>query len=637
MPQVKTTQEAKLRDLFEKECHKNINLRPLLYPSGTNGVTISGWAIKPDEVIGTSGDSFYEKHIFVETKPKKEDALVDLHKEEYKKCKHLIALYYNDKKEPVGCFCSWQMGEFVVGPEYSLKKLVEDIYIVYLQSTNPLGLEIIRKIQELWESGTLTKEQVYAVLERCFTDQSVERYSWSFSQIQLFNMCMNLSGDNKLESDVLHAIAFSPESRDERYKLGQFITEGRWPYEIAKLVVELFDKNQDKTIYEPCVGSGKIAEELIDLLFRKYGKRRCKEILENQFKVADIDSAMRAFTKVVLWNKTHDLFGKGIDIKVESSDLEKDDFDLSGMIVYGNYPFNKGTDYNYLSRILRKQYDSGLSLGIFMGNTTTFDDRKVQSKRILGNFLDHIETKHTIKDFKDVAVDISIIEFDKSRVKEVKVDSNFTTLGDNIKGYEFKPVRPRKLAIGESIIRTDYNIQYSLQYTSQTDVDQKQFNNRIPSPDAPSGTRERETYEQWRKDNPEGIYAAVRKLQNVLLLGICTTSTNGVRLHYTIETNCIGNKVVYAITGEILILGLILQSTTFQTKLYKYFPLFQKDQRMLCIDRLKSMPFPKNISERDKHQLEIIGKHLIIEGKEHKKLRDRADTIIERLYGGLKI
>ncbi len=56
--------------------------------------------------------------------------------------------------------------------------------------------------------------------------------------------------------DDLHNSVFTPESYKERYKLGQFKTEGVHVAKLIKLVVDMLDKNKTLTLYSPCVGTG---------------------------------------------------------------------------------------------------------------------------------------------------------------------------------------------------------------------------------------------------------------------------------------------------------------------------------------------------------------------------------------------
>jgi len=548
----------------------------------------------------------------------------------------------------VGQKASWlkpdsSVGFTLVGPEIPLERLLNELYAVYCRTTNPIKDQIVDKVNDLLKQDLYKSRDIFGVLSNCFCDNP-RPDNLGHSLSKLWDMCEQLSGNSSDEIEVLHNIVFREETRDNRYKLGQFITEYPWTLKIAELVVEEFDKRKDFTLYEPCVGTGAITCEVITLLFRKYGKQKAEKIIKNQLIVADIDPKMRAFAHVVLWNHTEKLFGQGIDVDIRSSDLTTDNFDLSKMIVFGNYPFNAGNDYNYLAKILRKQLDCGLSHMVLMGSTTTFDPNKIQSRRILGDdFYNWIEEKYRTDDFQKVAVQISVIVLDKTRKAKSTTEKfnseKFTTLEEfNVKMTKLKPIIPLKLLDGTSIENSTYSIQNSYVYFTQTQLRDNKFIRKIPKPGAPHNSREFEIYNKWCLHYPKRTYLSPKIYEGPqLIVGNIISPSYRCRLRYFTNVANVGDVHLISITGNInnlATLALILQSKYFQSVLYMHFAKLYKTEYRIDINKLKTLPIPKE-TEENKHQfdrLRKIGQTLIIENKEDEKLRKEADEIIEQLY-----
>jgi len=642
---VRRTPEGILTSAVKEYCtKKNI---PCI--SDVNGTRIKGWSHIPDAIIGAASDDIYTKSVVIEIKPTRDGALKDLQdKEEYRRVKYLAAVYFNGK-EMVGQKASWlsptdgSVGFNLVGPELPLDRLLDGLYAVYQRTTNPAKQQIVEDVNFLIESKMYKNRDIFGVLSKCFCDQP-KPPDLPYSLEQLWNKCEQVTGNSSDEREVLDNIVFRPQTRDARYELGQFITEYPWTLKLAELIVEEFDKHQDFTLYEPCVGTGAIASEVITLLFRKYGKRKAEKIIKEQMILGDIDPKMRAFAHVVLWNHTEVLFGKGINIKIQKSDLMTDSFDLSKMIVFGNYPFNAGNDYNYLAKIIRQQMKCGLTHMVLMGDSATFDPLKIQSSKIIGDeFLSKIETKYTTDDFQKVAVRISVVVFDKDKTVEDIVgeypSDKFTTLEElgvkvsyihdmagKIRATRFKDKTPLRL--------DSYNPLYSMCFIQPRDLTTKNFPFRIPAPGAPVGSYEREVYDKWMKER--GAYPVKRSYDNLLIIAVKSTTTNFVPLYYfdKFEGVIDDATVLQAPVGKLSISGLILQSDRFKTTLHKHFPKFQRVQRVLRVSALKTMPIPietaTNKTQFDR--LCEIGQTLIIENKTDEALRKEADDIIEKLY-----
>lgn len=642
MDKISRTDEGKLTSAIKAYCtKKNI---PCL--SDVNGIRIKGWSHIPDAIIGIEKDDVYTKMIIIEVKPTRDGALNDLKtKEEYRRCKYLAAVYFNGE-EMVGQKASWlkpedgSVGFSSVGPELPLNRLLDGLHEIYQRTTNPVKHQIVDTVNSLIEQGQYRPYEIFNVLSGSFCDKQRPQ-DLPYSLGQLWSLCEQVSGNSADELEVLHNIVFRPQTRDKRYELGQFITEYPWTLKIAELVVEEFDKHKDFTLYEPCVGTGAITCEVITLLFRKYGKQKTEKIIREQLIVADIDPKMRAFAKIVLWNHTQSLFGQGILVKINESDLTKDSFDLSKMVVFGNYPFNAGSDYNYLAKILRKQLDSGLSHMVLMGNSATFDSNKVQSRKILGDdFYNWIEEKYCTTDFKDVAVKISVIVLDRDResaIKEIKFDlKKFTTmesLGVKIsmipkfsKGVKYNG--KRKTIVADSYITT-HSVPFITQRTLTTDK-----NLRVPVPTAPTGSVEHEIYTTYL--NEKHSYPKINNA-TFLAVGSFTTPDNLVVQKYFCDTAAVSSGAgVFTLESspEVLsIIGLIYTSQHFRKELFQHFPkCFQG--RALYLNKQKSFPIP---IETDKNKVQFerlrkIGQTLIIEGKKDNELRKEADKIIEKLY-----
>ena len=648
-PNVKSTEEAQLRDLIKIYCVKH-NIP--MFPSGTNGVTIQGWSIKPDEVMGKPGDDLLTKCIIFETKPTKyglKGAVTDLQsKEEYKAAKFLAAVYYENGK-PCGSLHSWRnpkgkLGFEEVLPTQPLDKFINELYTkVYKPAINPVKMRIVNEAIKL--TGQYTSKEIFSIMSGSFTSQE-NPGNLPYSLNGFWSLCDEINRPLD-KTEILHDIVFAPDTHKERHKWGQFITEYPHSLKIAEKVVEVFDEHQDLTIYEPCIGTGAIACEVLTLLFRKYGKKKSQKIMTEQMKFADIGPRMRAYAEVVLYNHTEKLFGNGIRFTIEKNDLETDSFDLSKMIVYGNYPFNKGTDYNYLAKIFRQQIKCGLSLGIFMGDSATFDSRKVQSRKILGeDFYTWIKEEYSTNDFKDVAVKISVVSFDRSRKKVQRgtINTSFTTLKDlGVKilyVHDFAgKIRATRFTDKTPLRRSDFTPTNSMCFIQPRDLTTKDFSFRIPKEDAPVGSRECEVYKKWLVDRK--AYPKKRKYNNLLIIAVKATTNNFVPMHYfdTFEGVIDDATVLQAPTNMLCIVGLILQSNYFQQTLYKHFPKFQRVQRVLRVNKLKTLPIPKETGDnKDQfNRLREIGQTLIIEGKEDEALRKEADKIIEELYKGLKL
>jgi hypothetical protein len=641
---ISRTDEAKLTGAFRKYCTK----RNIPFICDVNGVTIKGWASRPDAIIGTENDDAHTKCVILEFKPTREGALNDLkRKEEYRCCKYLAAVYWNGE-EMVGQKASWlkpdsSVGFNLIGAELPLNRLIDGLYETYQRTTNPIKTQIVEFTQDLIKQGQYTEEQIFNVFSGSFCDVSKPAVL-GHSLGQLWDMCVQIPKENSFDKlEVMDKIVFNDATRDQRYQLGQFITEYPWTLKIAELVVEEFDKRKDFTLYEPCIGTGAITCEVITLLFRKYGKQKAEKIIKEQLLVADIDPEMRGYAEVALWNHTKKLFGQGINVKIQESNLTKDSFDLSRMIVFGNYPFNAGNDYNYLAKILRKQLDCELSHMVLMGNSTTFDPNKTQSRKILGdNFYNWIEEKYSTNDFQQVAVKISVIILDRNRknnVEETKFDSaKFTTLEKlNVEiSMISKFSRGVKYANKtRTVISNAYDISRSIEFITQKTLTMDK-GLRVPLPTAPEGSIEREVYEQYTVE--KGTYPKCIR-RTFLAVGSFTTPDNIVVLKYYYNVAAVSSGAgVFTLKGtpEVLsIIGLIYTSQHFRKELFQHFPkCFQG--HALYLNKQKSFPIPieNEINKASFERLREIGQILIIEGKEDNKLREEADRIIEGLYNG---
>ncbi|KKM78930.1 hypothetical protein LCGC14_1354990 [marine sediment metagenome] len=334
----------------------------------------------------------------------------------------------------------------------------------------------------------------------------------------------------------LHDSVFTPESYKERYKYGAFRTEGVHVAKLIKLVVDMLDQNKTLTLYDPCAGTGILEVELLSQLTSKYGVDIAKKIATRRLKLADIDSKMREVCKEVLFLHTKDLFGEGIHFNIAANNLETDSFDLSKMIVYGNMPFNKGHDYNYLAKIFRQQMKCELSLGVFMGAASVFDPHKIQSSRILGkNFYTWMNKEYIINDFEEVAVKISAITFDKSRLSESQnvdelYNSRFTTLAKVVDKF---------------------------------------------------------------------LYRKKEKFTGLVIHQFPTIDKPAI-IYYLVEASpTIFNNTSLVASPKILsYIGLIFTSTYFNVNLIENFSYAFRASRYIGLQRLKAIPIPKNIPDR---------------------------------------
>lgn len=636
-PKVKMTKEGSLTDLFDKYCHK----KDIPFFAGVNGPRIEGWSHIPDRVMGEPKDDLLTKCIIIEIKPTKEGAVNDLKsKEEYKTAKFLAAIYFENGK-PCGSLHSWRRPTGELGFEEvlgtcPLNKFIDVLYSkVYKPAVNPDKVHVVNVAIKL--ATQYSQEEIFNVMSGSFAGEP-KPADLGYSLNVFWSLCDKITrpGD---KVGVLHDVVFAPDTHKERHKLGQFITEYPHSLHIAEKVIEIFNDHQDLMIYEPCVGTGAIACELLTLLFRKYGKRKSRKIMKEQLKFADIGPRMRVYATVVLKLHTEKLFGEGngIHFKIEKNDLETDSFDLSKMIVYGNYPFNKGTDYNYLAKIFRQQMKCGLSLGVFMGDSATFDPRKAQSKKVLGeDFYTWIKEEYSTTDFKEVAVKISVISFDRGRKSVQSVmNAKFVSLGSKLsisRPFNFIGCDYIRFKDKTPIYSTAYNPANSIPYLHQKELelDIDVYEKRVPDPEAPAGSKEREIYERWMKER--GKYPPI-KVRSFLGIGVYTKS-NKIPVRYFKNLAAILTSINVVEGNEKLlgVVGLIFTSIKFTTALYKYFPLWHS-ANALYTTNMKKFPIPKNIPDR----LYEIGEELIIKGKEDQALRDEADGIVEELYKGLEI
>ena len=436
---------------------------------------------------------------------------------------------------------------------------------------------------------------------------------------------------------ALHDSVFTKETRKERYALGQFCTEAAHVSKFIALVLDMFDKNKKLTLYDPCVGTGILEVELLSQLTSKYGVGIARKIATRRLKLADIDPKMIDVCKRVLFLHTEELFGEGINFDISVNDLMTDSFDLSKMIVYGNLPFNRGTDFNYLAKIFKQQMNCGLSSGIFMCDSATFDSRKAQSKNILGeDFYTWIKEEYSTNDFEKVAVKISVISFDKSRkFTETIKDPRFTSLGNllKVKSLTSKQVVGHiKFEDETSLVNVAYLPEHSVPYLQQRNFKSKRIDRRMPSPTAPQGSKEKEIYDKWMKERK--IYPVI-STQTGLCVARYSTVAQHVHLYY-VQNLTAGFDNFCILTGDtkyIGAIGLIIQSIIFKIKLHLHFPKWQRNQHNISAICLRTLPIPKDIPDR----LYEIGQTLIIENKEDKELRKEADEIIEELYTGLDV
>ena len=632
------TLEGKLTEAVDKYCDRHNY--PLI--AGVNGPRVKGWKSIPDRIMGKETDDVYTKCIVIEIKPKINDAIKDLKdkEKEYKEAKYLAAIGCDNQGKRCGILCSYRKptGELSfekITPIMHLEKFLDYLYNnVYQAAHNPIEGQIVAAVHEAEKQGHAF-EDILNVVSGSFVDETLST-PLSFSLKNLRKLCNKLKRPcDKIE--VLHTLMFDEDSREERYKLGQFITEYPHSLHIAEEVIKIFDKHQDLVIYEPCVGTGAIAEQLLILLYRKYGKRKALKITKEQLRFADIDSKMRKYARTVLYLRTKELLGQGIHFKIEKSDLLMDAFDLSKMIVYGNYPFNKGTDYNYLAKLFRQQMKYGLSLGVFIVDSATIDPRKVQSKKILGDFFNCIEVVSKI-DFNEVACDISMIRYDRiQKTNKSMIDmERFTTSKDF--GLIFKMLPGFNIAYsfkdGSKIFRNDFDVDNSVLFMHQKDLTlNKDVKLRIPSPNAPESSCERELYLRWMKEIDE--YPSIEQIPFQLLLGKLITDKKEVAFRLFKDSQVCGTHTIIRAVGDVSklsVFALILTSNVFKTKLFEIFPK-EHTGYGLRINLLKTLPIPKQIPER----LYEIGQKLIIEGIEDEKLRKEADKIIAELYKALEI
>lgn len=623
------TQESRLTEAVDKYCDRHNY--PLI--AGVNGPRVKGWKSIPDRIMGKETDDVYTKCIVIEIKPKIKDAIKDLKdkEREYKEAKYLAAIGCDNQGKRCGILCSYRKPTGELSFEkitlmMPLEKFLKYLYkCVYQAAHNPIEGQIVAAAHEAEKQGHAF-EDVLNVISGSFVDETLST-SLGFSLKNLRKLCNKLKRPcDKI--DVLHALMFSEDTRDERYKLGQFITEYPHSLHIAEEVIKIFDKHQDRMIYELCVGTGAIAEQLLILLYRKYGKRKALKIIKEQLRFADIDSKMRKYARTVLYLRTKELFGQGIYFKIEENDLLTDDFDLSKMIVYGNYPFNKGNDYNYLAKIFRQQMKCGLALGVFIVDSPTIDPRKVQSKKILGDFLNHIEVVLKI-DFNEVACDISMIKYDKNKEevnKFLQQNLDFILLGDISTSFYPSPILPYK-----EILSDAYSLQDSIPFLKATNINTDFVIKRVPSPLAAKESYEWELFEKHKTK-----YTNIVPCKDTCLLLKRLISKNNkiYSMLYTGEP-FFGLRDIIVLKASIKILSivkLIFDAPFSQTWAKNSLPK-EYTGKGLRFQILRKFPIPKQIPER----LYEIGKVLIIEGLEDKKLREEADQIIERLYKDLEI
>lgn len=635
------TPEGQLTEAVDKYCYSH--KYPLI--PGVNGPRVKGWASIPDRIMGKETDDVYTKCILIEIKETKENTIKDLNKKEYKDVKYLAAVYYDNLKNMCGSLHSWRnpTGKLELEEIRSttpLEEFLDYLYNnIYLVATNPNVIQVIDAVYEAEKQGH-SFEDILNVFSGSFTDTSFLE-PLDFSLEELRKSCDKLKRPcDKIE--VLHNLMFSENTRDERYKLGQFITEYPYSLYVAEEVIKIFDEHQDLTIYEPCVGTGAIAEQLLILLYRKYGKKRSYKIMQEQLEFADIDPKMRTFAHIVLYLRTKELFGQGIHFKIEKSDLETDSFNLSKRIIYGNYPFNKGTDYNFLARIFHQQEQCGLKYGVFISDKATIDPRKNQSKKILGeNFYKHIQKILDVA-FKEVSCPTLLFVYDNTKIdKSIQdisvVSSNFIILKDFGVRVDMPPGFNKcyKFKDGSKIFKDTYDRINSILFVHQKDLgSKKEIQNRIPSPNAKVGSLEAEVYTRWMEEVKE--YPNIEQIPFQVLFGkFINSNSKEIKFSVFKDSQICGTHTMIRMVGDPIKLGVVvflLTSSTFKAKLFKKFPI-EHGQIGLRVKILNELPIPKNIPER----LYEVGQKFIIEGKEDDELRKEADEIIEELYEAINV
>jgi len=414
----------------------------------------------------------------------------------------------------------------------------------------------------------------------------------------------------------------------KRYKLGQFFTVNEHARKIAEKVWEVHLRTGLK-MKESTVGTGAITIELIRIIKQAKGSEwrdYCKRFL---LPPSDIDP--------VFANVAEQLINaEGLDYKVEVKDV----FDIKKFdwIEYGNPPYNAGSDYLYLARMVAHMIDNGLKHFVFMTNATLVDENTAQRKRILGEEFYERVTEFLEKDIKNYGCSVAFVEYNVNIVnakKEVFDSGKFTKLKAVVESIKTLSsvftTRGNKFEDKTPLYSTDYNIEYSIPFLRQTDVSTRTIKYRVPSPTAPVGTKEKEMYEKYVKEKEP--YKS--EVLTGLVVSVVTTSKKEISLKYVENFECISNNLRFILGDKSTtgVLGLILTSGVFSSKLYKHFTEWQKSQRQITKTQLEQFPIPKQIPQR----LYDIGQQLIIEGKEDEELRKEADKIIEELYKELEV
>lgn len=411
-----------------------------------------------------------------------------------------------------------------------------------------------------------------------------------------------------------------------RHKLGQFFTKSPHARKVAEKVWEVHQRTGLK-MKESTVGVGAITIELIKIIKQKHEgvwREYCQRFLLPPSDISDIFAPVaEALIKE-----------EGLDYKVEVKDvfnIKKFDW-----IEYGNPPYNAGSDYNYLARMVKHMLDCGLKHFVFMTNTTLVDNRMLQQKKILEKdgkeFYTHIQ--HFLEDdIENYGCRVAFVEYDINKItNNVSHNENFNELQNLVNITQKAYTESIKFKNGAKLYSDDFNPQESYPFLRQSDITTGCVKYRIPKPDASIGSKEREIYTKWAVERK--TYPKITT-QTFLALHPFTTSTMSVAVKYFENYQYASYGNVKAILGEPKILGclgLILQSSIFKKVLNSHFPKWQKNQVALYTNKLKTMPIPKNIPQR----LYDIGLEVIIKGNENKELRLEADKIIEELYKDLK-
>jgi len=635
-PKIHKTDEEKLNEIVDE--YTRAHKIPWQGRGSTNGVNVTGWGHIPDRILGKEEDDVCSKCVVIEIKPKKEQALKDLQKPEYNSVKHKACFYFDNQGDVVGTYIS--VNDVI---ELPFNKLVDHLYNnIYLPSNNPLVAQCVNHYFELTKS--YTREEIFNVMASSFTNTPIQ-FDLHYSIKEFKEKYCDLITNTEDKLTVFNNIVFGNTSeqikttRDKRHKLGQYITEYPHTIEVAKKVVEIFSRDENLIIDERCVGTAAIAVEVVKMLYAKYNKTKAYKIMKYQLKFADIDASMRSIARVALFLQTEKLFGKGKGIlfDIEKSDLEHDKIDLSNRIVYGNLPFNKGKAHLYLPRILNQLENCEMRYGVFIVSSQSINPTKGPAKKILGNaFYEKIEDFRE-KDFKTYNIATRFIEYDKSKKSSPTriLSSNFVLL-KNLANIEllasFMSKGGNRFKDKTLLYSKEYDHKYSIPLLRQTDLHTNEIVCRVPSPNAPMGTKERELYERYAVE--KGKYV-IPTSSTFLAVGYTTPRGTPPVKFYT-NLSCFGTYLFQIFGNEKLlgVVGVILQSLVFKTKLSKGWIVMKDTPNVqLSKSRLKELPIPKNIPQR----LYDIGQQLIIEGKEDEELRKEADKIIEELYKDLEI